>query len=129
MPGDPGDHEPGGDAEGGAWIEWHNLRGSQKGGPNIASDNEDDELAGDETDGQFGEDEEAALFARLNRGPGCIIADSDKAVDDERCDENSEDGIWRRNDGDRRTAAGRSRLGIEPGHGLRRPSRHAPYDG
>lgn len=43
----------------------------------------DAEFAGDEQDGQFGEDEDAARFGRLNHGPGCLIADGDGVNGDE----------------------------------------------
>jgi hypothetical protein len=43
LPGDPSDHEPTGDEEGGAYIEWHAMRGSQKRGPNLIARLEDDE--------------------------------------------------------------------------------------
>ena len=43
LPGDPADHEPTGDEESGAYVEWHTMRGSQKRGPNIASEHGDDE--------------------------------------------------------------------------------------
>lgn len=35
----------------------------------------DDELAGDESDGNFSEDDEAPAFASMDSGPGCPIAD------------------------------------------------------
>jgi hypothetical protein len=37
------EREPDGDETDAAWIEWHTMRGSQKRGPNIAGDHEDDE--------------------------------------------------------------------------------------
>jgi hypothetical protein len=58
-----------------AWVEWHNLRAPQKGGHMIASDNEDDELAGDETDGNGAEDDECAWFAHIRSGPGWSTSD------------------------------------------------------
>jgi hypothetical protein len=54
MPGDPADHEPGGDEESAAWIEWHTMRGSQKCGPNLTAGHEDDEE--DDPAGQCDED-------------------------------------------------------------------------
>ena len=37
----------------------------------------DDELTGDESDGNFSEDDAAPRFALIEHGPGCIIADND----------------------------------------------------
>jgi hypothetical protein len=80
--GDP-DLEPGGDDEpleangdtrDAAWIEWQNMRGSQKRGPNIASENEDDEE--DNEDCGFDEGEPDFVTLRdLDDGAGCPIAD------------------------------------------------------
>lgn len=64
-----------------AWIEWPTMRASQKRGPNIAGDHEDDEDDGDRDDGQFSEDEPAACFATMKRGPGCISSDADTEHD------------------------------------------------
>lgn len=49
--GDP-DAEPNGDERDAAWIEWDTMRGSQKRGPNIATDHEDteDDDPGEEDD-------------------------------------------------------------------------------
>lgn len=57
-----------------------NLLDAQDGDP-------DTEANGDEEDGDFAEDEAAALFARMiSAGPGCNIADGDSAIDDGPCD-------------------------------------------
>lgn len=86
---DDPDLEPIGDEADGAWIEWNTMRGSQKRGPNILptynEDDEDDdprEANGDETDGDFAEDEFAARFRISPGGPGCVISDPDEGVDD-----------------------------------------------
>jgi hypothetical protein len=49
---------------------------------------EDDpaEANGDETDGNFAEDDPCARFLNIDSGPGCIISDPDKGVDDEAHD-------------------------------------------
>lgn len=47
----------------------------------------DDEPCGDEQDGNFAEDDVAARFANMGQGPGCIVSDFDRAVDDSGCDE------------------------------------------
>lgn len=60
-----------------AYVEWDKMRASQKRGPNFTAGEEDDELAGDETDGNFAEDDAAAEFAHIRSGPGCTISDSD----------------------------------------------------
>ena len=49
------------------------------------------EPSGDEQDGSFAEDEEAARLARAGDGPGCIVADPDAAVDDGGCDDINDD--------------------------------------
>jgi hypothetical protein len=41
------------------------------------------ELDGDEQDGSFAEDEPCASHARHGSGPGCIISDPDRGVDDD----------------------------------------------
>jgi hypothetical protein len=46
---------------------------------------------GDEQDGNFAEDEDCAAFATMARGPGCIEADPDDAVDDKGCDDINDD--------------------------------------
>jgi hypothetical protein len=76
------DLEPAGDEKDAAWAEWHTLRSSQKRGPHIlAGQNEDDELGGDETDGNGAEDEEVAWFRTVHSGPGCTVSDSDTGDD------------------------------------------------
>ena len=85
--GDP-DDEPNGDdepiaAEGDsgdvAWIEWDQLCGSQKRGPNVASQNEDDE----NDDEDCGLDEgEPDMRSIRGHGAGCVISDSDHTEHD-----------------------------------------------
>ena len=60
------------DAGENAWTEWHTMRGSQKGGPNIVKHNEDDEE--DDPSGQYDEDCHTAPTPD-GSGPGCAIAD------------------------------------------------------
>lgn len=92
LDGDPdlepnGDDEPAranGDCEDGAWIEWDQMRGSQKRGPNVLptynEDDEDDD-PGEEDDhsGECSEDEiSCGLYAygwHNIRAAGCPIAD------------------------------------------------------
>jgi hypothetical protein len=63
--GDPGDK---------AYLEWHTMRGSQKGGPNIAKQHEDDEE--DNEDRSLDESEPCFVSLRdLESGAGCPIAD------------------------------------------------------
>lgn len=83
LDGDPdmepnGDDEPlsaNGDGDDGAWIEWHQMRASQKRGPNILpSYNEDDE--DDDPAGQSDEDGQNTMFdVCRDNGAGCPIAD------------------------------------------------------
>ena len=80
------DEEPGGDDEplrangdtlDAAWVEWDGLTPVQRrGGILHASQNEDDELYGDETDGNGAEDEPCAWFDVMGNGPGCAVADN-----------------------------------------------------
>lgn len=96
---DGADDELSGDEMGDvSWTEWH-TRGRHKlsdlgsevrvrmgGCQTPLEDDEDDDPAeadGDEADGSFAEDEEAAAHRLHGIGPGCIIADSDKGADDE----------------------------------------------
>lgn len=85
--GDP-DVEPNGDEEDSdgdergdpAWIEWHTMRGSQKGGHNLLAgqedDEEDDAPEEDDPHGQCDEDGINTYFiGRWNEGPGCTISD------------------------------------------------------
>jgi hypothetical protein len=67
-----GDDEANGDERDAAYVEWHSMSGSQKHGPNIASDNEDDEESDPPEDDDPFEDD------------GC-----DKAVDDDPCDQDT----------------------------------------
>ena len=89
-----GDDEPveaNGDTRDAAYIEWHTMRGSQKCGPNIATDNEDDEdsdpAEDDDPGGQCDEDgintgSGAYMPHGINyAGPGCPIADPDYGHD------------------------------------------------
>ena len=55
-----------------AWIEWDQMRGSQKRGPNVASDHEDAEE--DDPSGQYDEDYYTGTPIPLV-GAGCPIAD------------------------------------------------------
>jgi hypothetical protein len=63
LPGDPGDHEPAGDEEAGAYVEWHTKSASERraGSPERGPDGawfgsqEDDELSGDERDAAWTE--------------------------------------------------------------------------
>jgi hypothetical protein len=84
-----------------AYVEWHTMRGNQKGGPNILAGHEDDEDddpgEDDDPSGQSDEDGVntggAPRFGRGGpSGAGCPIADPDSAVDDRPCDAASEDG-------------------------------------
>lgn len=90
--GDP-DNEPGGDVEpalangdceDAAYIDWDQMRGSQKRGPNVLptynEDDEDDDPAEEDDDpGQCTEDEiSSGAMAdgwQFNRGPGCQLSD------------------------------------------------------
>lgn len=105
MDGDPdlerdmSDYEPDDDAKGDtAWIEWHSRGRHMQGafgaelvarnryGTMLREDDEDDdplEANGDETDGNFAEDEPCAEFALMRHGPGCIYSDSDKGAEEE----------------------------------------------
>lgn len=78
QPGCPLDHELGGDAEAGAYVEWTSMRVAQqrRGLPVSLGDlHEDDELIGDETDASGAEDEECPGLRRKENGAGCPIAD------------------------------------------------------
>lgn len=87
LPGDPGDHEPGGDEEAGAWVEWTTMRGSQKGGHNLLSGHEDDEEddAAEEDDPSGLCDEDGVNTGGPSifelQGAGCPIADDDHEHD------------------------------------------------
>jgi hypothetical protein len=60
-----------------AWVEWHNLNpGPRKRGQMVTRGAEDDELAGDETDGSMAEDEECASHLLSGSGPGCKVSDA-----------------------------------------------------
>lgn len=92
------DREPDDDAQGDvSWQEWHQR---SRVGKNLASEpmgrnefgypvGEDDELTGDEQDGNLAEDESAACFARIKDGPGCMISDPDKGGE-----EDGEEQVW-----------------------------------
>jgi hypothetical protein len=60
-----------------AWVEWHTMRGSQKRGPNIAGENEDDEDGDCDHGGDEGEPNFDDPPSRRDRGPGCMISDPD----------------------------------------------------
>jgi hypothetical protein len=81
MPGDPLDHEPPGDENDAAWVEWHALRGSQKHGPNMNVGEEDDERGGDEHDHDGTEDDNPYIGTRAMQrshcgdGAGCPISE------------------------------------------------------
>jgi len=73
------------DTESGAYAEWHTLRADQrKAGACLVHScgHEDDELGGDETDGNGAEDEEVAWFRTVRAGPGCTVSDSDRGHDE-----------------------------------------------
>ena len=53
----------------------------------------DEELCGDETDGDFAEDEPCAKFAFYSNGPGCKISDPDEGVDDKGEEIGAEDSF------------------------------------
>lgn len=83
---DNGDDEPTGDEEDAAWIEWNQMRGGQKGRPNILAGHEDDEDAdpGEEDDpsGQCDEDGiNTNLTAQWASRPGCSISDPEEDDD------------------------------------------------
>jgi hypothetical protein len=86
RPGDPEDHESGGDEEEAAWIEWHTQHAGTRSQCQIAGhedDEEDDpredggdtEPNGDEADYSMAEDEPVSASAVLDRGAGCPIGD------------------------------------------------------
>jgi hypothetical protein len=92
LPGGPGCNiSDGGDT---AWIEWHNMRGSQKRGPNITGnpvgvfdeDEEDDDPAG-----QYDEDCYTGP-APKGEGAGCSIADPGGCEHDGREEEHDAEG-------------------------------------
>jgi hypothetical protein len=77
-PGDPGDDFSKEDEEAGAYAEWTSLEPAQRrqGDCLIAPGrHEDDELEGDETDGNGTEDEECAWFKGPHLAAGCPVAD------------------------------------------------------
>jgi len=88
----PDDYEPGGDEETAAWVEWH-TRGRNKNNSGLISPEgfvvfEDDE----EDNEDCGRDEgEPDMRSYPGEGAGCPISDSDKAIDDEACDEPYQD--------------------------------------
>lgn len=97
---DNGDHEPTGDENDQAYIEWQTMRGSQKGGPNILAGLEDDEDddPGEEDDpsGQCDEDGiNTNLTAQWASRPGCAISDPDEDdnSDTEHDGREEDDGI------------------------------------
>lgn len=68
------------DCKTGSYAEWHTLNAPQRRAEACLVDScghEDDELTGDETDGNGAEDEEAAWFRTVRSGPGCTVSDSD----------------------------------------------------
>lgn len=60
----------------------------------------DQEFGGDEQDGDFAEDEPAAVLARLRYGPGCIVADPDVGTGGGYCfahygnDQSTAPAVW-----------------------------------
>lgn len=73
------------DQDAGAYVEWHTMHGSQKGGANILAGQEDDEnddpAEEDDEPGQCDEDELNTGFDRVRytpgaSGPGCAISDA-----------------------------------------------------
>jgi hypothetical protein len=78
QPGDPADHERGGDEEAGAYVEWTSMLPAQRrrGLPlSLNGLQEGDEAIGDEQDGDGAEDEECAWFRALGQSAGCPVAD------------------------------------------------------
>lgn len=68
----------------GSYAEWHTLRAAERRNGTCMADpcgNEDDELAGDETDGNGAEDEDVAWFRNMKAGPGCTVSDPDRDDD------------------------------------------------
>ena len=80
-----------GDTGENAWLEWTTMRGSQKGGPNIAG-REDEEDNGDAGDHSASEDDSPGIGRKALRGggPGCTISDTDLSVDDGPCDDDTD---------------------------------------
>ncbi|QDM40358.1 hypothetical protein [Altererythrobacter sp. TH136] len=81
---DSGDDEPAGDEKDGAWIEWHQMRGSPKRRSNILptyneDDEEDDPSEEDDHSGQCTQDEISSGVPSFGWGgpmaAGCPIAD------------------------------------------------------
>ena len=105
IDGDPdfepnGDDEPvraEGDSSDAAWVEWDQMRGSQKRGPNVIQGLEDDEDADpaeeDDPAGQCDEDGMNTYPTGVlnGNGPGCPIADPDCGADDNCCDDDEMD--------------------------------------
>jgi hypothetical protein len=77
QPGDLADHEPGGDEEAGAFANGPLRAPQRRAGMSLvkACGSEDDELGGDEADGNGTEDEDCAWFRRFAGSVGCPIAD------------------------------------------------------
>lgn len=83
----PEDSEAVGDEADISAIEWSSAKPYQRKAAHMeAGNHEDDELIGDEQDGDDAEDEECAL-AKVPNGPGCPIADSDKGIEDDPHDQ------------------------------------------
>jgi hypothetical protein len=88
LPGEPADHEPGGDDEAGAYVEWTSMlpaqrrRGLQL---SLAGVHEDDEAGGDEQDGNGAEDDECAWFRLGGNAAGCPVSDPD--LEHDGCEE------------------------------------------
>ena len=85
---DPPEHD-GTDEGDAAWVEWTSMRGSQKGGANIAGRHEDDEE--DDGDGECTDDIPGfdAVSRQIANGygwdsePGCRISDPDIGIEDQ----------------------------------------------
>lgn len=78
-----------------AWVEWTEMAPSLRGVRNVCGGyDEGDEHCGDEQDGTFAEDENAARFKWMTKGPGCTVADPDEGVDDNGEETSSEDSFW-----------------------------------
>lgn len=100
LPGDPGDHEPTGDEEGGAYVEWTTMRGSQKRGPNLLAGHEDaEEDDAPEEDDESGQKDEDGVntayddirYTPGSSGAGCPISDPDCGIDDTAQDDINDD--------------------------------------
>lgn len=84
--GDAGEHD--GSECDSSYPEWQTLKPYQRTAASMPVDthSEDDELAGDETDGNGAEDEEGSHTA-YGSGPGCVISDPDAEHDGREIDD------------------------------------------